>query len=136
MVTRPNARSIAVSQGKGPTLDAAKASGVMEAIEIHHAEHIQHALKLASYNEMRSSHRLADIERLAKLAGSRYHADLPMLWIEGVDLLNREAAWLPYETVHTNFTLPSTPGAGSFSPSTNGLASGNHLLEACLPRDL
>jgi len=137
MVTRPNARSIAVSQGKGLDLDAAKASGVMEAIEVYHAEHIQHPLKLASHNEMRSahdgmlsSHDLIDLDRLAKVADSRYHPDLPMLWIEGVDLLNNAPLWLPYETVHTNFTLPSPPGAGSFSPSTNGLASGNHILEA------
>ena len=138
MVTRPNARSIAVSQGKGLDLDAAKASGVMEAIEVYHAEHIQHPLKLASHNEMQSSHDLpsshdhdlVDVDRLAALAGSRYHPDLPMLWIEGFDLLSRKPLWLPYETVHTNFTLPRPPGAGSFSPSTNGLASGNHILEA------
>ncbi len=130
MVTRPNARSIAVSQGKGLDLDAAKVSGIMEAIEIHHAEHIRHPLKLASHNDMLSSHDLVDLDRLPKLAGSNYHPDLPMLWIEGFDLLNGVPLWLPYETVHTNFTLPSPTGAGCFSPSTNGLASGNHLLEA------
>ncbi len=136
MVTRPNARSIAVSQGKGLHLDAAKASGVMEAIEIYHAEHVQHPLKLASHHEMRSSHDLLsshdliDLDRLPKLADSNYHPDLPMLWIEGVDLMDDVPLWLPFETVHTNFTLPSPPGAGCFSPSTNGLASGNHLLEA------
>ena len=130
MVTRPNARSIAVSQGKGLDLDAAKVSGIMEAIEIHHAEHIRHPLKLASHNDMLSSHDLVDLDRLPKLVGSNYHPDLPMLWIEGFDLLNGVPLWLPYETVHTNFTLPSPTGAGCFSPSTNGLASGNHLLEA------
>src|SRR3989442_15128503 len=38
MVCRPNSRSVAVSQGKGLTLAAAKASGLMEAIELWHAE--------------------------------------------------------------------------------------------------
>src|SRR5882724_3967893 len=38
MVYRPNARSIAVSPGKGLTLDAARCSGVMESIEGWHAE--------------------------------------------------------------------------------------------------
>ncbi len=130
MVTRPNARSIAVSQGKGLKLDAAKASGVMEAIEVYHAEHIHHSLKLASQKDMSLSHDLIDIGRLAEVASSRYHPDLPMLWIEGFDLINSVPCWLPYETVHINLTLPSPPGAGSFSPSTNGLASGNHVLEA------
>jgi ribosomal protein S12 methylthiotransferase accessory factor len=103
----------------------------MEAIEIFHAEQIRHPLKLASHNEMRSSReQLIALDRLARLAGSRYHPDHPMLWIEGFDLLNRAALWLPYETAHANFTLPSVPGSGFFGASTNGLASGNHLLEA------
>src|SRR2546425_9776725 len=40
MVTRPNARSLSVSQGKGVDLQAAKASGIMESIEQWHAERI------------------------------------------------------------------------------------------------
>src|SRR5476649_1138981 len=37
-VCRPNARSLALSQGKGVTLEAARTSGAMEAIELYHAE--------------------------------------------------------------------------------------------------
>ena len=37
-VVRPNARSLAVSQGKGLTLAAAKVSAIMEAAELYHAE--------------------------------------------------------------------------------------------------
>jgi len=47
MVCRPNARSIAVSQGKGLDLAAAKASGLMEAVETYHAETIQLPLSSA-----------------------------------------------------------------------------------------
>ncbi len=130
MVVRPNARSIVVSQGKGLDLDAAKASGVMEAIELHHAEHIDLPLKLASHLEMRRNHDLIDLERLPMIAASRYHPHLPMLWIEGWDFLGGKKVWLPYETVHANFTLPPPPGHGCFDASTNGLASGNHPLEA------
>jgi ribosomal protein S12 methylthiotransferase accessory factor len=32
--------------------------------------------------------------------------------------------------VHLNYTLPRPPGSGCFAASSNGLASGNHLLEA------
>ena len=39
---------------------------------------------------------------------------------------------VPYEIVHCNYTVPRVPGSGAFSPSTNGLASGNHLSEAAL----
>src|SRR5439155_24761113 len=64
MVCRPNSRSLAVSQGKGLDLAAAKASGVMESIEAYHAEHITLSVKLTTYEELRYTNRLADIPRL------------------------------------------------------------------------
>jgi YcaO-like protein with predicted kinase domain len=130
MVCRPNARSLAVSQGKGLTLDAAKASGVMEAIELYHGERIELPLKLGSVRDLGATHRLVDLARLPPRADSRFHPDLQLLWIEGRDLLSDEPAWLPYEMVHTNYTLPLPTGSGCFPASSNGLASGNHLLEA------
>ena len=130
MVVRPNSRSVAVSQGKGLDLASAKASGLMEAIETWHAERISHALKLASYAELRPDHAIVDLDRLPKIPDSLFHTSLPMLWIEGQDLINDRPVWLPYETVHTNYTLPRPTGSGCFHASTNGLASGNHVLEA------
>lgn len=129
-VARPNARSVTVAQGKGLTLAAAKASGVMEAIEVWHAERIVKPLKLASHDEMRGEHRLADVKRLPRVRDSRYTATLPLLWIEGVDLLDGGAVWAPFELVSANYTLPLPPGSGCFQANTNGLASGNHYLEA------
>ncbi|MGH6912216.1 MAG: YcaO-like family protein, partial [Geminicoccales bacterium] len=130
MVTRPNARSIAVSQGKGLDLDAARASGLMEAAELHHAERIGLPLRLGSHDELRRGHRLVEIEALPRLRDDRFRPDLAMLWIEGRDLISGEPVWLPYEVVHTNATLPLPPGSGCFAASSNGLASGNHVLEA------
>ena len=40
MAIRPNSRSVAVSQGKGVHLAAAKASALMETVETWHAERI------------------------------------------------------------------------------------------------
>src|SRR6478609_1704254 len=40
LVTRPNSRSVAVSQGKGTSLEAAKVSALMEGIELWHAENL------------------------------------------------------------------------------------------------
>ncbi len=130
MVCRPNARSIAVSQGKGLNLDAAKASGLMEAVETYHAEHITLPLLLGSYAELRATRRLVDVTELPSIVDSLFHPDLSMLWIEGVDLLQEAPIWLPYEMVHANYTLPFPTGSGCFTASTNGLASGNHWLEA------
>lgn len=130
MVCRPNSRSIAVTQGKGLDLDAAKASGLMEAVETYHAERIDHPLKLASYDDLSHSHSLVDVDALPRIAGGNFHAHLRTLWIEGRNLLTETPIWLPYEVVHTNYTLPPVTGSGYFVASTNGLASGNHRLEA------
>jgi len=130
MVVRPNSRSLAVSQGKGLDLAAAQASGLMESIELYHAERIALPLRWASYEELRYTHRTVPVEALACTALSRFHPDLPLLWIEGYDLLRHESLWLPYETVHTNYSAPLPPGSGCFASTSNGLASGNHLLEA------
>lgn len=130
MVCRPNSRSIAVAQGKGLTLPAAKASGLMESVEGYHAERITLPLKFATYEELRYTHDVADVSKLAQPRSGIFHANLPLLWIEGDDLVRGERMWIPYETVHLNHTLPLPPGTGCFGTSSNGLACGNHLLEA------
>jgi len=130
MVCRPNSRSIAVSQGKGTTLMAAKASGVMESIEGYHAEHITLPLKLASYEELRYTHALVDVDSLPRPNPDLFHPSAPALWIEAHDIRQNEDLWLPYELVHLNYTLPLPTGSGCFIASSDGLASGNHILEA------
>jgi len=130
MVCRPNARSSAVFHGKGIDIATAKASGLMEAIETWHAEHVQLPLRFGSYAELSATHRLADVEGLPRAPTGRFDLDLPMLWVEGHDLIGGERVWLPFETVHADGTLSGPQGSGRFAASTNGLASGNHFLEA------
>lgn len=130
MVCRPNARSVTVAQGKGVDLDAAKASGLMEAAEAHHAETIEAPLRLASGRQLRRRHRLIDIARLPRSLEGEFDEHARMLWIEGRELVTGEGRWLPLELVSADYTLPLPPGSGCFPATTNGLASGNHLLEA------
>lgn len=130
MVARPNSRILAVTQGKGIDLDHAKASGVMEAVESFHGERISLPLKLLTYSEIARGHAVVDPAALPAVPDSLYHPHLPILWIEGFDLMSRRPVWLPYESVHVNFTLPLPQGSGCFPATTNGLASGNHILEA------
>lgn len=129
-VCRPNSRSLAVSQGKGLGLAAAKASALMESVEVYHAEHITLPVKHARYVDLGRSHRIVDVTALNRPKASGYHSELPLLWIEGFDLLQDEAVWLPFEMVDANFTFPRPAGNGCFAATSNGLASGNHLLEA------
>jgi YcaO-like protein with predicted kinase domain len=130
MTCRPNSRSLSVFQGKGVDLDAARASGVMEAIETYHGETILNPLKLASYEEMRRAHSVLDGDTLPLSVENHFDHHRPILWIEGYDLLQQRSVWVPYEVVHTDYSASAPPGSGCFRISTNGLASGNHLLEA------
>ncbi len=130
MVCRPNSRSLAVCQGKGLDLAAAEASGLMEAVEHYHAERITLPVKLASYNDLRFRHQIADLAELPRVAVSSFHPDLRLLWIESRDLATGAPVWVPYELVHLNLTLPLPPASGCFPLSSNGLGSGNHRLEA------
>lgn len=130
MVTRPNARSVSVSQGKGASLDAAKASGLMEAIEIHHAEHILAPLLLGSYNELRFRETVADVPAMALSTRKDLTATARLLWTQGYDLASGDPVWVPYEAVHTDFRTPFPEGSGYFLCTSNGLASGNTIEEA------
>lgn len=130
MVTRPNARSLSVAQGKGLTLAAARASGLMESIEQWHAEHVQLPLKLGTVNELRHRHRLLDTGALPRLSISGFHDNLRLFWVAGLDLVLGAPTWLPFEIVHADYSLPLLAGTGSFLMSTSGLASGNHPQEA------
>ncbi len=130
LATRPNSRSVAVSQGKGTSLEAAKASAVMEAIELWHAENILRPMIFATPGEIGRCGRAIDVERLPRVADSRYSDGLRMHWIEGIDLVSGKPIFIPHEMVHADYTHPVPPGHGCFPASTNGLASGNHPLEA------
>jgi YcaO-like protein with predicted kinase domain len=130
MVTRPNARSLSVSQGKGVDLTAAKVSGIMEAVEAWHAENVLLPLRLATYRELRAVARVVDVEQLPRRSSSRFHPDLTILWIEGTDVFTADRVWVPYETVHLDFRTPGPQGTGCFLSASTGLGAGNHLLEA------
>lgn len=130
MVCQPNSRSLAVTQGKGIDLTSAKASGLMEAVEAFHAERIMLPLKLASYEELRYTHRVVDVHQLPRTGTSALNPHLLIHWIEGYDLLQHEPVWVPFDLVHTNFTVAMRGHASGFFTTSNGLASGNHLLEA------
>jgi YcaO-like protein with predicted kinase domain len=130
MICRPNSRSLAVSQGKGVDLAMAHASGLMEAAELYHAETITVPLRLATYEELRYQNKVVEVDELPWTSDSRFHPNLRLLWCEGRDLLNGEDVFVPYEMVHTNYTTPLPDGHGCFTATSNGLASGNAIIEA------
>jgi ribosomal protein S12 methylthiotransferase accessory factor len=129
VAVRPNSRSVSVSQGKGVDLSQALASAMMEAIELFHGEDITARTRVTTYRELSS---VAGAVRPESLCGTGVPLpdDAEIAWIEGYDLLHRKDCWVPWEIVHTDYTLPTKHSATHFLSGTNGLASGNHLLEA------
>jgi YcaO-like protein with predicted kinase domain len=131
MVCRPNARSSAVFNGKGIDLDSAQASALMEAAETWHAENIRLPLQFASFADLGGRQAVVDIDALPRAPpGTQFDPYLPILWVEGRNLMDGSAIWVPFEIVHADSRMRGPPMTGCFSMSTNGLASGNHFLEA------
>lgn len=113
-------------------MDAAKASGVMEAIEIFHGENDLLYRCNASARELKAFEEYAVAINFPKKKNSRYRSDLEIQWTLAWDLMNHRPVWVPYETVHCRYTLPKAADSGCFTATTNGLASGNNWSEAVL----
>jgi YcaO-like protein with predicted kinase domain len=129
MITRPGGRNLSVAQGKGTTLVAAKVSGVMEALEHHHAETIELPLRYATREELL---RRAQVLSCAELPSAEFafSDSAPLLWVSARNALSSRPLWVPYELVHLDFRLPLPAGSGYFAASSTGLASGNDDAEA------
>jgi ribosomal protein S12 methylthiotransferase accessory factor len=130
MACRPNSRSLAVSQGKGLTHAAAKASAFMESAETWHAESVALPMRYLSRRDLAAQAAVVEIDSLPLSKHGGYHPDRPILWVEGRDLATGDPVWLPLELVGADFTDPPPAGSGCFAATTNGLASGNSLTEA------
>ena len=129
VAVRPNSRSFSVSQGKGLGISEALASAMMEAIELFHGEDLTARTVVASFRELSATTRTVPPTSLCG-TGFPLPERTEIAWIEGYDLLGREACWVPWEVVHTDYTLPTNHSGEYFLSGTNGLASGNHLAEA------
>jgi YcaO-like protein with predicted kinase domain len=121
---RPMGKSLSTQQGKGITRDAARISALMESLETWTAENIELPTIRASAKAL--GPRGVDVRRLPRPRG-RLDRDARWRWVEGWDLVGDRAALVPLEavTLDTTFTRPPV-----FDISSNGLASGNALVEA------
>ena len=130
LATRPNSCTLAVTQGKGIDDDSARASAIMEAAEQAIAERPRVSVVTASAQDLVDSGEsfvgpARFLRRGAALPGERENLD----WIEGYDLLEEERCWVPLDAVALDFTRWREH---PFWQSSDGLASGNVLLEAVL----
>lgn len=132
---RPDAMpaSLCVNAGKGVHPDEARVGAYMEAIEFALAEHRNSHLNviLSTPREVAEqeglSFRFVD---LCPIIGRHVEADGPLACVEAEDVVSGRRFLLPAELVFSPY--PENPGQVIFGTSTNGLASGNSVLEATL----
>ncbi|GAB1823850.1 YcaO-like family protein [Herbidospora sp. RD11066] len=126
---RPASRTLAVSQGKGVTPDLAKLSAMMESIELWHAEQPMEALTVSPPRELHLGY---DVKALPLSSPTVLHEGLPIAWVAGRSLTDGTETLVPRDTVAFRLTRKTGWNAPVFFESTNGLASGNTLIEATL----
>ncbi len=121
---RPMGRSLSTQQGKGISRDAARVSALMESLETWSAEHLELPIVRGSARSLGA--RAVDVRKLPRPRG-RLDRDARWRWVTGWDLVAGEPVLVPEQavTLDTTFTTPPV-----FDISSNGLASGNVLVEA------
>ena len=101
-------------------------------MEFYHAETTDMPSFILSYEELKKKWKTIPEERLSYRKHSYFHPQWPERWVVGWDLLGQEEVAVPYTSVFMNYeVLLSVPTElRSFRCDSNGLASGNHFLEA------
>lgn len=128
MAVRPLARTLAVAQGKGMSLDAARVSGAMEAIEVWHAERaLPPPAAHAPAADLDLTYRVADLE---PHPGSLVTDETVLEWTAATALTNGRRTLVPAASVRLGRQEHSRWRLHLPSASTNGLASGNTRAEA------
>ena len=131
IAVRPNARTLATSAGKGFTRIAAVVSAAMESIELHHAEFPRLDVTVATFDDLRRSEAVIEAERLPLSKYSLFKPRRPDCWIRGWELMQERETYLPFISAAMIRPPAQQPGLEMSMPMTsNGLAGGNHLLEA------
>ncbi|VVT28228.1 YcaO-like family protein [Hoeflea sp. EC-HK425] len=123
---RPNARSIAIHQGKGIRDIDAKVSATMEALERAVAEDPIIRTRETSIAKLNAEG--ARSEALNGLIGAGQPPLQPLDvlgWVQGYDLASDQDVWVPEDAVRLDRTRPTR-----FWQSSDGLASGNTEDEA------
>jgi ribosomal protein S12 methylthiotransferase accessory factor len=111
--------------------DAARVSAAMESVENWHGETIDRPVRIADWESMKREAAAVDPESLNYYRDSPPRPDLAIPWIEAFDLISESYCWVPYESVSTDYVVKSDGSFRStFVQSSNGLAGGNHVLEA------
>lgn len=129
---RPNSYSIVTSSGKGTTLEAALVSAAMESIELYCAENISiHEIHLP-YAKLGGDYDVIKLGNMPLRPNSLFNVNWTEQWYLGWDVVNQIEVACPVQAVSMDYRILSKnfKNIASFDVCSNGLASGNHFLEA------
>jgi len=127
---RPNAKNLAVAQGKGRTKELAQLSAIMESIEDFHSENPLPPDLIGSYRELSSSFLLLPLHTLAPgYFPNAVDEDEPIAWARTRELIAGEETYIPHACICLD-TTAVRPEYCAFAISSTGLASGNTTAEA------
>ena len=137
IAAKPQGATLSTGSGKGLTADGSWVSAVMEAGEqavwerlVLDGEHRLDVMQASRRAMRRAGLTVVDVDDLPKVRGAFFHDDLAVAWTPGWDLVAGEEVWIPECLV-----TPAVVGQADLRPfvsSSNGLASGAHVLEALL----
>ncbi|TLQ38861.1 YcaO-like family protein [Streptomyces marianii] len=128
MAVRPLARTLSVAQGKGASLDAARVSGALEAVEAWHGERAVPApVERAPAEALRLPYPVTALETHP---GSLLTARTVLDWITARSAVDGTPVPVPAACVRLGREAHDRWRLHLPSASTNGLASGNTAAEA------
>ncbi len=125
---RPMGRSLSTQQGKGLSPAAARISALMESLETFSAENPTLPVVRGSYRSLAKSRNVVDVRALPR-PRKRLDLNARWRWVEGFDIVAGEPILVPEAAVSLDTTFTTPP---AFDMSSNGLASGNVLVEAAV----
>lgn len=124
--------SLCVNAGKGMSVAEARVGAYMEAIEFAFAEFGCSALNLRTVpasEVFEGAERADSILDFCPIMGAEIELDAPVTCVEAADVRTNESFLVPCELVYLPF--PESIKTGRyFSSNSNGLCSGNSILEA------
>lgn len=132
MAMKPSGRTLSSGSGKGVSELGSTLSAVMEAIEQTYWEGAAPPIHVATQAELAAgTEPFVDIDTVPLIRDHIASSTLPLRWMQYWDIVAGEQVWAPAETAYLPFPHEPSTISGVLS-SSNGLASGTHVLEALL----
>lgn len=130
LAVRPNGGWLSVDAGKGLTTEAATVSAAMECIERQHAETARPDTFAATWQELDAEGVVAPVDDQLLARRGLFHPEVPERWVWTWDIVNDSPLAVPAAHVGAQPQRRRDGALHNFQPSSNGLSSGNNLVES------